>query len=64
MTNLSDPKSRIYNSQRMDDDKPVWEFGGNDPNPYQVEWQVLVDAIRQDTKHNEALRAGEAKWRR
>jgi hypothetical protein len=25
-----------------------------------AEWQLLVDAIRQDKKHNEARRAGEA----
>jgi predicted dehydrogenase len=60
MSDLGEPKPRIYNSQRIDEDKPVWEFGRNDPNPYEVEWQVLVDAIRQDKKHNEARRAGEA----
>ncbi len=60
MADLGEPKPRIYNSQRIDEDKPVWEFGRNDPNPYEVEWQVLVDAIRQDKKHNEARRAGEA----
>ncbi len=38
----------------------VWEFGGNDPNPYHAEWQLLLDAIRQDKPHNEARRAGEA----
>ena len=60
MTDLGEPKPRIYKSQKIDEDKPVWEFGQNDPNPYDVEWQVLVDAIRQDKKHNEARRAGEA----
>jgi predicted dehydrogenase len=60
MADLSEPKPRIYNSQRIGEDKPVWEYGRNDPNPYEVEWQVLVDAIRQDKRHNEAIRAGEA----
>lgn len=58
MTNLSQAKTRIYGSQRIDQEKPIWEFGENEPNPYDVEWQVLVDAIRNDTKHNEARRAG------
>lgn len=38
----------------------VWEFGRPDPNPYHAEWQVLLDANRQDKPHNEARRAGEA----
>ena len=29
-------------------------------NPYRAEWQILMDAIRQDTPHNEGRRAGEA----
>ena len=41
-------------------DDLVWEFGQDDPNPYVVEWQLLLDAIRQDKPHNEARRAGEA----
>jgi len=60
MATLGEPMSRIYNNQRIDDGTPVWSFEGTDPNPYQVEWQVLVDAIRQDKKHNEAIRAGQA----
>ena len=31
-----------------------------DCNPYQAEWQVLLDAIRKDKPHNEARRATEA----
>ena len=38
----------------------VWEYGQRDPNPYHAEWQLLLDAIRQDKPHNEARRAGEA----
>jgi predicted dehydrogenase len=44
----------------MTDENLVWDFGRNDPNPYHVEWQVLLDAIRQDKPHNEARRAGQA----
>ena len=38
----------------------AWEYGKRDCNPYHAEWQLLLDAIRQDKPHNEARRAGEA----
>ena len=38
----------------------IWQYGKNEPNPYRVEWQLLLDAIRQNKPHNEARRAGEA----
>jgi len=60
MTNLGQPKPRIYKSHNMVDEDLVWQYGERDPNPYQVEWQLLLDAIRQDKPHNEARRAGEA----
>lgn len=60
MSNLSAPKPRIYKSQNMVAEDQVWEYGEADCNPYHAEWQVLVDAIRQDKPHNEARRAGEA----
>lgn len=60
MAALGDPKPRIYKSQNAVPDQLVWEFGQGDPNPYHAEWQLLLDAIRQDKPHNEARRAGEA----
>jgi len=60
MANLAQPKPRIYKSQNMVQEDMIWEFGQNDSNPYVEEWQLLLDAIRQDTTHNEARRAGEA----
>ena len=60
MANLSQPRSRIYKSQNMVKDQISWQFPGNDPNPYDTEWEVLFDAIRGDRPHNEARRAGEA----
>lgn len=60
MTNLSQPKPRIYKSQDMVAEDQVWEFDPPDPNPYHAEWQLLLDAIRNDKPHNEARRAGEA----
>jgi predicted dehydrogenase len=60
MSALGQPKPKIYKSQNMVKGDIVWQFDGAEPNPYVVEWQVLLDAIRNDTKHNEARRAGEA----
>jgi hypothetical protein len=60
MSSLGDPKPRIYGSQNMVPAQVVWEYGQRDINPYVEEWQLLLDAIRQDKPHNEARRAGEA----
>jgi len=60
MESLAQPKTRIYKGHDMVPENLVWEFGQNDPNPYHAEWQLLLDAIRQDKPHNEARRAGEA----
>ncbi len=60
MESLGQPRPRIYKSQNMVPDQMVWEYGRGDNNPYVEEWQLLLDAIRNDTPHNEARRAGEA----
>lgn len=62
MTNLSKPDPRIYRSQEMTPEHLAWEYGGEEPNPYVEEWQVLLDAIRNDRPHNEARRAGQSAW--
>ena len=60
MESLGQPRPRIYKNHDMVSANLVWEYGQNDVNPYVVEWQVLLDAIRQDRLHNEARRSGEA----
>jgi hypothetical protein len=60
MDNLGDPKSRLYKGHTMESGDLIWEYGQPDNNPYVEEWQLLLDAIRNDTPHNEARRAGEA----
>jgi predicted dehydrogenase len=60
MATLGEPKPKIYKSQNMVPEEVVWEFSQPDPNPYHVEWQLLLDAIRENKPHNEAKRAGEA----
>lgn len=62
MTNLSAPLPKIYKSQKMDDDQIVWRMNEPEPNPYHCEWQVLLDAIRQNKPHNEAHRGAEANF--
>jgi len=60
MASLSGPKPKIYKGHNMTPENLVWEYGRRDPNPYHAEWQLLLDAIRQNKPHNEARRAGEA----
>jgi predicted dehydrogenase len=60
MASLGAPKPKIYKSHNMVPDELVWQYPQRDPNPYRAEWQLLVDAIRQNKPHNEARRAGEA----
>lgn len=38
----------------------VWKFGAEEPNPYQLEWDHLIEAIRKDKPYNEAKRGAEA----
>jgi hypothetical protein len=60
MATLGEPRPKIYKGHDMTPKNVVWEFQGSDPNPYVAEWQLLLDAIRQNKPHNEARRAGEA----
>ncbi|WP_372895274.1 Gfo/Idh/MocA family protein [Stieleria sp.] len=49
-------KARIYSGQSFEKDNLTWEFPQPEPNPYQVEWDDLVAAIRNDTAYNEVER--------
>ena len=46
--------ARIYSDPGFK--KGKWRFRGDSPNPYQVEHDVLFDAIRNNHEHNEAER--------
>lgn len=48
-----------YRDQRIADDNIAWK-SEPEVNPWQVEWNVLLDAIRHDRPHNEAERAAYA----
>ncbi len=62
MTNLSTANTRLYKSQNQTPENLIWRYGKNEINPYLREWQLLLDAIRQDKPHNEARRAAEANF--
>jgi predicted dehydrogenase len=53
-------KVRTFKGHKMDDADLSWKFPQPEPNPYQLEWDDLIDAIRQDKPYNEAKRGAEA----
>jgi len=55
--NVHAPTVHIYKDQRAAKDNIAWRPEREKVSPYQVEWDVLLNAIRQDKPHNEARRA-------
>jgi predicted dehydrogenase len=53
-------KSRIYAGHTFNKQDLTWAFPGPEPNPYQVEWNDLIDAIRNDQPYNEVERGTKA----
>ena len=53
-------KPRIFNDQRMERDNVAWAFPQPEQNPYQLEWEHLTQAIRDDRPYNEVQRGVEA----
>ena len=53
-------KCRIYKGQSMKKEDLVWAYPQPEPNPYQLEWDNLIDSIRNDKPHNEVKRGVEA----
>lgn len=54
-------KSRIYEGQHLNDkDKLVWAYPQPEENPYQLEWEHLIEAIRNDRPYNEVERGVKA----
>ena len=52
---------RTFRSQNMENNKDViWAFPQPEPNPYRVEWQDLLDAIRDNKPYNEVERGVKA----
>jgi len=46
-----------YKDQRCANDNVAWRAPREPISPWQAEWDVLLDAIRHDRRHNEARRA-------
>jgi len=55
--NVHAPTVQIYKDQRTAQSNVTWRPEREKVSPYQVEWDVLLDAIRQDRPHNEVRRA-------
>jgi predicted dehydrogenase len=53
-------RCRLFKNQDMTDDNITWAFPQPEPNPYQMEWDDLIAAIREDKPYNETERGTEA----
>jgi predicted dehydrogenase len=53
-------KCRLFKNQDMREANIAWAFGKPEPNPYQMEWDDLIAAIREDKPYNETERGTEA----
>lgn len=51
---------RIFRGHNMTKDELVWAFPQPEQSPYQLEWDDLIDAIRNDKPYNEVKRGAEA----
>jgi predicted dehydrogenase len=51
---------RTFRGQNFAKEDQIWAFPQPEPSPYQLEWDDLIDAIRQDIPYNEAKRGAEA----
>ena len=52
---------RIFKGQKIDFTKDIlWKGPAKEPDPYQVEWEDLMTAIRQDKPYNEVERGAKA----
>jgi predicted dehydrogenase len=58
--NHSPARCKIYNGQAMTKENLLWSYPQPEPNPYQLEWEDLIDAIRNDKPYNEVKRGAEA----
>jgi len=49
-------KVRTFKGHKLNAENLLWAFPQPEPNPYQLEWDDLINAIRQDLPYNEAQR--------
>src|SRR5262249_39319745 len=53
-------RSKIYKNQNMTAANIAWKCKTDEPDPYQLEWNPLLEAIRKDQPYNEVKRGAEA----
>ena len=53
-------KVRTFKGHTMNKEDQLWAFPQPEKSPYQLEWDDLIDAIRQDKPYNEVKRGAEA----
>jgi predicted dehydrogenase len=53
-------RCRIYQGHVLSPEHLTWSFPQPEPNPYQREWEDLMNAIRQNQKYNEVKRGVDA----
>lgn len=53
-------KCRMYKGQNFTRDDMTWRYKPKELNPYEVEWEHLISAIRENKPYNEAKRGAEA----
>ena len=53
---------KLFKSQKFTKADEIWHWGNpkDEPNPYQLEWDHLIDAIKNDKPYNEVKRGAEA----
>jgi len=56
----STAKCRTFKGHNMTNDNLAWKFRDDEPNPYRLEWDHLMAAIRSDKPYNEVKRGAEA----
>jgi predicted dehydrogenase len=54
------PHPRIYNGHQQTLENQIWDYKGPVISPYQVEHDLLLEAIRQDQPYNESERCAKA----
>ncbi len=53
-------KCRTFKDQTFSKESQIWGYPQPEKNPYQLEWEDLVEAIRTDKPYNEVKRGAEA----
>jgi predicted dehydrogenase len=53
-------RARTFRGQNFTNADVTWRFGPQEPDPYQLEWDHLLDAIHRDLPYNEVRRGAEA----